>query len=82
MNSQLTGKKISLEGGGDQDPGDPGVGNVRGKRIFFLQAGGELTLDDTMHIAKLLSGENEKLRLLSENFDDENLLTYPSRKIL
>ena len=27
-------------GGGNQDPGDPGVGKVRGsERIFFLQAG-------------------------------------------
>ena len=36
-------RKISLEGGGgggNQDPGDPGVGKVRGGRIFFLQAGG------------------------------------------
>ena len=41
-------RKISLEGrGGNQDPGDPGVGKVRGEGIFFLQAGGELALDDT-----------------------------------
>ena len=33
---------------GNQDPGDPGVGKVRGGGFFFLQAGGELTLDDTM----------------------------------
>ena len=34
----------------DQDPGDPGLGKVRGERIFFLQAGGGLSLlDDTMH---------------------------------
>ena len=42
-------RKISLEGGGNQDPGDPGVGKVRGGRIFFpLSRGGGLTLDDTM----------------------------------
>ena len=34
---------------GNQDPGDPGVGEVRGGRIFFPSSrGGELTLDDTM----------------------------------
>ena len=38
-----------LKGGGNQDPGDPGVGKVKGGRVFFLQAGGELTLNDTMH---------------------------------
>ena len=27
-------------GGGNQDPGDPGVGKVRGKGFFFFQAGG------------------------------------------
>ena len=32
----------------NQDPGDPGVGKVRGGGFFFLQAGGGLTLDDTM----------------------------------
>ena len=34
-------RKISLEGG-NQDPGDPGVGKVRGERIFFpfKQGGG------------------------------------------
>ena len=41
-------RKISLEEGGNQDPGDPGVGKIRGEGFFFLQAGGELTLDDTM----------------------------------
>ena len=46
-------RKISLEGEGrggwDQDPGDPGVTKVRGEDgFFFLQAGGKLTLDDTM----------------------------------
>ena len=37
-------------GWGNQDPGNPGVGKVRGReRIFFpLKQGGELTLDDTM----------------------------------
>ena len=45
-------RKISLEGG-NQDPGDPGVGKARGRGggeegFFFLQTGGELTLDDTM----------------------------------
>ena len=41
-------RKISLEGG-NQDLGDPGVGKVRrGEGFFFLQAGEELTLDDTM----------------------------------
>ena len=41
-------RKISLEGG-NQYPGDPGVGKVRGgKGFFFLQAEGGLTLDDTM----------------------------------
>ena len=41
-------RKISFEEG-NQDPGDPEVGKVRrGERIFFLQAGGGLTLDDTM----------------------------------
>ena len=44
-------------GGEDQDPGDPGVGKVRGEKIFFLQAGrGKLTLDDTMI---LFAGERE-----------------------
>ena len=34
-------RKISLEGGGgNPDPGDPGVGKVRGERTFFLQARG------------------------------------------
>ena len=39
-------------GGGDQDPGDPGVGKVRGERIFFpsSRGGGGLTLDDTMYV--------------------------------
>ena len=33
-------EKFHLRGGGNQDPGYPGVGKVRGGRIFFLQAGG------------------------------------------
>ena len=42
-------EKFHLRGAGNQDPGDPGVGKVRGgERFFFLQAGGGLTLDDTM----------------------------------
>ena len=47
-------RKISLEGrGGNQDPGDPGVGKVRGGGgFFFLQEGGGLTLDDAMVIRK------------------------------
>ena len=37
--------------GENQDPGDPWVGKVRGGGgFFFLQAGGGLTLDDTMNI--------------------------------
>ena len=40
-------RKNSLEGG-NQDPGDPGVGKVRGERIFFSFKQGGLTLDDTM----------------------------------
>ena len=41
-------EKIQLRGG-NQDPGDPGVGKIReGEDFFFLQARGELTLDDTM----------------------------------
>ena len=37
-------------GGCSQDPGDPGVRKVRGKRFFsFKQGEGELTLDDTMN---------------------------------
>ena len=34
------------------DPGDAGVGKVRGEGFFFLQAGGGggLTLDETMHV--------------------------------
>ena len=37
-------EKFHLMGeGGNQDPGDPGVGKVRGGRIFFLQVGGEGT---------------------------------------
>ena len=36
-------------GGGKQEPGNPGVGKVgEGGGFFFLQAGWELTLDDTM----------------------------------
>ena len=34
--------------GGNQDPGDPGEGKVRGKGFFSLQTGGGLTPDDTM----------------------------------
>ena len=37
---------------GNQDPGDPGVGKVRGggggEDFFSFKHGGELTLDDTM----------------------------------
>ena len=33
-------RKISLEGGGDQDPGDPGVGKVRGGKNFFPSSRG------------------------------------------
>ena len=34
-------EKFHLRGGGNQDPGDPGVGKVRGEKgFFFLQAGG------------------------------------------
>ena len=44
-------RKISFErGGGNQDPGDPEkLGGGWG--FFSLQAGGELTLDDTMSIS-------------------------------
>ena len=55
-----------LEGGGDQDPGDPGVGKVKGGRVFFLQAGGGgLTLDDTMHTLW-----HDACVLLSKGFTD------------
>ena len=42
-------RKISLEGG-NQYPGDPGVGKVRGgaKDFFSFRHRGELTLDDNM----------------------------------
>ena len=35
-------RKISLEGGGNLDPGDPGVGKVRGggKDFFSFKQGG------------------------------------------
>ena len=42
---------LNGEGWGGQDPGDPGVGKVRGGNDFFsfnLSRGRELTLDDTM----------------------------------
>ena len=39
--------------GGNQDPGDPGVGKVRGDDFSFKQGGGELTLDDTMHYEEM-----------------------------
>ena len=52
-------EKFHLMGeGGNQDPGDPGVGKVRGgggggrrgggKGFFSFKQGGELTLDDTV----------------------------------
>ena len=41
---------LVLGGEGDQDPGDPGVGKVRGggDNFFSFKQGGELTLDHTM----------------------------------
>ena len=33
-------EKFHLRGGGNQDPGDPGVGKVRGERIFFPSSRG------------------------------------------
>ena len=52
-------RKISLEGG-NQDPGDPGVGKVKGGKDFFpsSRGGGGLTLDDTMSQPKRKSTNN------------------------
>ena len=41
-------RKISLEGGGIKILGIQGWEKLGGGGFFFLQAGGELTLDDTM----------------------------------
>ena len=41
---------------GNQDPGDPGVREVRGGKDFFSfkQGGGGLTLDDTMIVQMIV----------------------------
>ena len=42
-------EKFHLREGGNQDPGDQGVGKVRGGgRIFFPSSSGELMLGDIM----------------------------------
>ena len=59
-------EKFGRGGDGDQDPGDPGVGKVRGGGgFFFLQAGegggqgGGMALDDTVPIFNWGSGPIE-----------------------
>ena len=50
-------EKFHLRGGkGNQDPGDPGMGKVRGGGDFFsFKQGKGLTLDDTMNKTLILN---------------------------
>ena len=54
---------------GNQDPGDPGMGKVRGRKgFFFPSSGGGPTLDDTMY-------------MLDDNYTEELWLTDIDEKV-